>query len=167
MLQLGPVTRGPTMLQPSFRSTVFGLILMRHMLRGGAMRTLEWLGFDVCEVHIITSLTEWICPLFFNFLFVNLMSSTSNWQPKSLSLSLSSTTDARPKVVYFEKECNNGYLKKMTEVTESLGRQAGCTTWLRHYLTEDFKDSGDNSFTSIFSWYLFFFFFSNFESSHL
>lgn len=61
------------------------------------------------------------------------------------------TRDAgQPEVVYFEKECNNGYLKKMTEVTEIPGRQAGRTTRLRHNLTEDFKDSGDNSITGSF-----------------
>lgn len=108
---------------PEVRSLVLSGWGTRVCVCGGV---LLWVTLDVCVVHIITSLTEWICPLLFNFLFVNSMASTSNWQLKSLSLSLSSTRDAgRPEVVYFEKECNNGYLKKMTEVTEFLGRQAG------------------------------------------
>lgn len=49
-----------------------------------------------------------------------------NLELTAKSLSLSSTRDAgRPGVVYFEKECNNGYLKKMAEVIEFPGRQAG------------------------------------------
>lgn len=129
-LKFHPGLEGPPVLELGSWSAVFGFILMRHtcVCVGGV---LLWVTLDVCVVHIITSLTEWICPLLFNFLFVNSMASTSNWQLKSLSLS--STRDAgRPEVVYFEKECNNGYLKKMTEVTEFLGRQAGRP----HHLTE-------------------------------
>lgn len=85
-LKFLPVIGGRSMLRPGCRSMVFSAILMRHTLWGGATSMLEWVSFDVCAVHIITSLTEWICPLFFNFLFVNLMSSTSNWQLKALSL---------------------------------------------------------------------------------
>lgn len=93
----------------------------KHMVKGGPWYTCH---FEVCSVHIIApglgKSMKPRCPLFFNFLFMNLMSVPYDWQLNFSHLSgiLGS------QICLFFKGINNGYLRKMTPVIEFLDRQA-------------------------------------------
>lgn len=107
----------------SSRSGTFGFLLTRPKCGEGAVSM--WVTWMLVQLRLLPDGEHGAnMPSLFQFSVCEF--DVFNLELTAKSLSLSSTRDAgRPGVVYFEKECNNGYLKKMAEVIEFPGRQAG------------------------------------------
>lgn len=97
---------------------------------------------EVCSVHIIApglgKSTKQLCPLFFNFLLVNLMPAPYDWQ---LNFFLSSIRDSgKPKLVFLRNVITVIWGKWLPWLNFWTGKKTTCQ---EDFLTQDFKDSGD------------------------